>query len=252
MQVSVDSSIVKIRRYLRNRIVHTANGFRLWSIVRPSSVHLTRTTDLVVEGFPRSGNSFAEAAILCSQAPKLIRIAHHSHSAGQVLLALQRSLPILLLFREPIDAVTSLIERSDGDLTAEIGLDEYVRFYTPLINHQERILFASFDEVTLAFNQVISKLNTMYKLELRPLGQYPEVNNHIFTKIDEISIKRTNKITRYSRLAGYAHNNHRTSILDKIRQDIQNNNNLRERRKKADLIHRRMVKINADQSQATE
>src|SRR5262245_65181203 len=46
-------------------------------------------TELVIEGFPRCGNSFAVAAFSLAQ-PRPVRIAHHLHAPAQVIAGTRR------------------------------------------------------------------------------------------------------------------------------------------------------------------
>ncbi|MEW6059376.1 MAG: hypothetical protein AB1551_04425, partial [Actinomycetota bacterium] len=65
------------------------------------------STDLVIEGYPRSANTLAVSAISAAQ-PGPIRIAHHLHAPGHVIAAIRRGVPVLVLVREPEEAVIGL------------------------------------------------------------------------------------------------------------------------------------------------
>lgn len=68
---------------------------------------LTRAdTELVIEGFPRSGNSFSVFAFSNFGADAL-RLAHHVHSPSLIVLAARYRLPAVVLIRAPDDAVTA-------------------------------------------------------------------------------------------------------------------------------------------------
>ena len=64
-------------------------------------------TDVVIEGFPRSANSFALAAFRSVNQGGL-RIATHVHSPAQVLYAVENDIPAMVLIREPDEAILSL------------------------------------------------------------------------------------------------------------------------------------------------
>jgi hypothetical protein len=51
-----------------------------------------RETEVVIEGFPRCGNSFAFAAFALAQ-PHPVHIAHHLHAPAQVLASAARTPP---------------------------------------------------------------------------------------------------------------------------------------------------------------
>ena len=67
---------------------------------------VTDATDLCVEGFPRSANSFAVGAVEQAQDAPL-SIAHHNHVPAPILNAVRRDLPTVVLIRDPVDAVIS-------------------------------------------------------------------------------------------------------------------------------------------------
>jgi hypothetical protein len=68
------------------------------------SRQITEHTDLVVEGFPRSGNTFMVTA-LQQVTDHRLRIASHVHHPAQVKLAYLRNVPTVLVVREPLDTL---------------------------------------------------------------------------------------------------------------------------------------------------
>lgn len=65
------------------------------------------STELVVEGFPRSANSFT--ARFFRRNNDGIVIATHSHSPTEIIVAAKRTLPIIVLLRNPKDAILSFV-----------------------------------------------------------------------------------------------------------------------------------------------
>jgi hypothetical protein len=115
------------------------------------------TTDIVIEGFPRSANSFAVAAFRLAQ-PRFMHIAHHRHVAAQVLGGISLNIPTLVLIRDPEEAILSLVIRHP-DLSLKRALTDYIRFYGPIAPHREGIVCATFEEVTTDFGAVIRRVN---------------------------------------------------------------------------------------------
>ena len=74
-----------------------------------SSRAVTPDKLVVIEGFPRSGNSFARRAFIMAQDETfdVTRIAHHLHVPAQVIRAARWRIPTLVLIRRPKDAVLS-------------------------------------------------------------------------------------------------------------------------------------------------
>ena len=117
-------------------------------------------TELVIEGFPRSANTFAVTAFEMAQ-PAPVAVAHHLHSAGHVTAAVHRGVPALLLVRAPADAVVSSVMRKPSlDLAAVAG--RYETFHRPLLPLLDHIEVAGFDQVTTDFGAVIDRVNARF------------------------------------------------------------------------------------------
>lgn len=71
---------------------------------------VSRDTDCVIEGFPRSANSFAHAAFKLSQPESdQLKIATHTHSPAQIIQAVRWKIPTMVCVRRPYDAVRGLL-----------------------------------------------------------------------------------------------------------------------------------------------
>jgi hypothetical protein len=112
---------------------------------RGAADHLCdRATDLCIEGYPSSGNSFS-FAVLC-RANGGLRIAHHCHSVANFQLAFDYGIPAVCLIRRPEDAIASRLARFQGAMRSAIL--EYVSFYDFVLAHRDRLTVVTFDEVT--------------------------------------------------------------------------------------------------------
>jgi hypothetical protein len=120
----------------------------------------TRATEVCIEGFLRSGNTFTVIAFQQAQ-PRVVSIAHHVHAAGAVLAAVGMGTPTIVLIRPPEDSVLSYVIRWP-ELTIGQALRGYVRFYAPLVAHRERFVVGRFEEVTSDPGAVIGKLNDRF------------------------------------------------------------------------------------------
>ncbi len=139
----------------------------LASLVRPLAMPIARArghgvvvdrhTHLLVEGFPRSANSFTVAAIQMAQ-PAPIRIAHHLHAPAHVLEAARLGVPALVLVRHPDDAVL-LLHLARPALTLPQILRAYARFYTMLARRRDSFVVATFDRVSTDLGTVVAELN---------------------------------------------------------------------------------------------
>ena len=120
----MDLSIAKerVKLYVRNRPSLYYNVYKM----RGGFPHLAvnHTTQLVIEGFPRSGNTFSVIAFEHAQR-EAVRIAHHLHVPAQIIRAARWQIPSIVLIRDPVDAVASLLIRHPA-MSASRALVYYV------------------------------------------------------------------------------------------------------------------------------
>lgn len=138
-------------------------------------------TEIVIEGFPRSGNSFAVAAFRESQT-RSVKIATHLHNAAQIIRATTLGTPTLVLIREPVAAVISLkalglevaerkktlgkeprhnrYEPSFGDL-----FNSYRAYYEAILPYRDKFVTASFEEVITDFSKPMIRLNEKFNTQ---------------------------------------------------------------------------------------
>jgi hypothetical protein len=120
----------------------------------------TEATELCIEAFPRSGNTFTVLAFLQAQ-PRLVSVAHHVHAPGAVLAAVRLGSPTLVLLRPPEGSVLSYVTRWP-ELTLAHALRGYVRFYERLLPHRAGFVVARFEEVTRDPGMAIRRVNERF------------------------------------------------------------------------------------------
>ena len=80
---------------------HPSAFYGLYRLARKDQARVvTPDTQLVMEGFPRSANSFARVAFNRAQSER-VRIAHGLHVPAQVIRAARWRIPTLVLIRKP-------------------------------------------------------------------------------------------------------------------------------------------------------
>ena len=119
-----------------------------------------RDTDAVIEGFPRSANTFAVIAFQLAQSES-IRVAHHLHVPSQVIAAAKWGIPTMVLVRDPEQAILSLVQLQPH-ITLQQGLKDYVRFYRRILPYREHFIVAPFEEVSTDFGALIRRLNAHF------------------------------------------------------------------------------------------
>ena len=120
----------------------------------------TRATEVSIEGFLRSGNTFTVIAFQHAQ-PSQVSIAHHVHAAGAVIAAARMGTPTIVLIRPPEESVLSYVTRWP-ELTIGHALRGYIRFYAPLVPYRDDFVIGRFDEVTTDLGMVIRRVNKRF------------------------------------------------------------------------------------------
>jgi hypothetical protein len=124
-------------------------------------------TELVIDGFQGSANSFATLAFLhCQTQP--VKLSHHLHSSAQIIQAIQKDIPVLLTIRDPIHTVLSLTSRWLY-ISVSQGLRSYINFYTKLKPYQYGFIVSPFEETTQHLDQVIHTLNIKFQTNFDPV-----------------------------------------------------------------------------------
>lgn len=130
-------------------------------------------TEVVIEGFPRSGNTFAVAAFHFAQLPRDVKIAHHVHLPAQLLSAVRLGLPAVVLVRNPEECVPSLVVREPA-LGVRGALRGWVRFHAPLVGVRDSLVVATFEEATTDVAGVVRRVNERFGTRFRPFDSTPE------------------------------------------------------------------------------
>lgn len=150
---------------------------------RGRGVVVSDATQIVIEAYPRSASTFVVAAFRLAQEPSWVEIAHHTHMPAQVIEAVRRGIPALVLVRPPRDAVVSLLIHSP-ERTAAGALRGYTRFYEPLLPMREGFVTATFDDAIGDLGGVIDRINDRFGTTFVPFVHAPEHLARIRDEID--------------------------------------------------------------------
>jgi len=152
---------------------------------------VNRDTDLVIEGFPRSANSFAVRAFNALQKPKEYKVATHVHSPSQIIYGAKLGVPTLALIRNP-DACLISLKALNYEYSQKYpdrypfisGFNHlaayYVNFYNRLLPYCQDIVISDFKDTINDFETVIKRINKHYSTSFVHSGLTEEKKDHIF------------------------------------------------------------------------
>lgn len=218
------SFLKTIRWNVREYVSVRPKLWRFSTILRGSSHNIIGAqTDIVCEGYPRSGNSFAEAVFHITQGP--LKIAHHRHVPAQLLLAEKMGKPALLLYRSPKDAVASAVLRRKGETTLGRELETWINFNRACLPIADTIVTVGFPTTTQHFKLVIAALNKKYNINLA----IPKITNEALGELAFCEISRLAKARNKDAHLNYGSNLSaevraaRTASLDALKADLERN-----------------------------
>lgn len=122
-------------------------------------------TNLVIEGYPRSANSFLMWMLdVVQEGHRPLSIGHHTHSVDNLRLALHYGTPAAILIREPEAAILSYMIYET--ISAEEASARYIAFYTKALALPRIPKVIPFETVTTDFNRVIAWVNQVTKADI--------------------------------------------------------------------------------------
>lgn len=111
-------------------------------------------TDLCIEGFESSANSFVYNCFRV--VGENLSIAHHKHVVANVKRAVHFGVPTVVLFRDPMDCIPSLVSRfRPGVYEATL---RYLRLYDYVATVSDRVILVSFEEATQRIEYTLHKV----------------------------------------------------------------------------------------------
>lgn len=126
----------------------------------PEEGSLKRSTELLIDGFQGSANSFVTYQFKRNQTSP-IRLAHHFHSPAMIIKAAKYKVPILLTVREPKGASISFSRRWPYVSVKQI-LKHYVNFYSKLEPYANCFVVSTFANSTARLDHVIETVNKKF------------------------------------------------------------------------------------------
>lgn len=163
---------------------HPAVFFPVYSTLRGDSPQVVKPdTEILIEGFPRSANSFAVVAFRRAQRRK-VRLANNLHVPAQIIRAAKWGIPALLLIRAPKDAVASLAIRDP--ISIGRALKYYVSFYETAADYKDFFVLGLFEDVTSEYGAVIERINARFGTDFMPFRHTGRNVERVFERIEEV------------------------------------------------------------------
>jgi len=199
-----------IRRFIGRR------PFLYYSLA-PIEPHLSvnQRTQLVIEGIPRSGNSFAVLAFQHAQSNNT-EIAHHIHVPAQIIRAVKRSIPTMVLIRQPLDVISSTKVRHPEMPINEI-FKNYIWFYRSILNYSKGYLICPFNSLIKDYGSVIECLNRKFGTNFAPFKHTKKNVDIVFSRIDQINKIHSSGLAEQNSRPSELKEKLKTKILEKAR-----------------------------------
>lgn len=143
---------------------------------------ITDDTEAVIEGFPRSGNTFAYFALQDANGGPM-PVSSHVHVPAQVRRAVALGKPTLFVVREPIACLASLLTAAPH---VRIGpaYDEYIHHHRLVLPLADDLVVGTFDQITSDFGVVTDRLNQRFGTAFPRFDHTPENVDRVFARID--------------------------------------------------------------------
>jgi hypothetical protein len=145
------------------------------------------TDQIVIDGFPRSANTFSSRAFQLANPD--VAASHHMHAPANILLAVRYGLPTVVVIRAPADAVLSEIIREPRKRLRR-GLLEWNSFYGTVRPVLDRVVVAEFSTVTIDYSVVVEEVNRRFGASFVPYRNSPESDEAVFASIEAAARSR--------------------------------------------------------------
>lgn len=168
-------------RYASELLERWPETYRLIMLLRHRNSPFVRRLvsprhDIVIEGFPRSANSFAHRAFMFANGWQDPRVATHVHSPAQIVLGARWEVPVLMLIREPSNAIVGWLafahqfgrfDLQKLDISVrrrwvDYQTRRYARFYETANLYATDLVLSRFEDTITDFGAVITRVNARF------------------------------------------------------------------------------------------
>ena len=184
----------KIRNYLANYLIYI---YIFLLKIKKDKRLVNNNTDIIIEGYSRSGNTFLVNAFIYFSKQK-IKIAHHTHSIANIKYGIMKKKKVLVCIRHPINTVHSNYNyffSNYSKINVKSLLKEYYNFYNCLNKlSYKNIYFINFKKLNNIkfYKKIFSKI----KLKTKNL-ENEAWKTEILDQMQKDSIKNHNRLEQY-------------------------------------------------------
>ncbi len=143
---------------------------------------LTDRTELVIEGYPRSGNTFAFFAVRRAAGDGIV-LSSHVHTPSAVKAATALRIPTLLVVREPRAAVISLLIAAPH-VPFHRAILEWTHHHREVWPYRDRFVTATFEQVTQDLGEVTRRVNERFGTSFPCFDPTPDNVEAVFAAIE--------------------------------------------------------------------
>lgn len=220
-------SFAKFRSIIKsNRII-----IKYFLLLRGKKSFLVNSnTALCIEGFPRSANSFIHQSLKILLPD--VKTGHHTHCIANIKIAFKKKVPVYILIRNPIEALSSFIlrmiwikKRGSFIKYSYYGITDYKYFYKFVLDNLDKVEIICFNEIIKNPKQILEKIVKKLNLNLdvfknTNISDFEDKALSNITKADfRVSSKPDKRKSIYkNKIKFYLNDNHKNSLkeLDKI------------------------------------
>lgn len=229
----------QIRRFIRRfPLLHLPFLRRKWKKwqeerdgCKPPSVVVSNETKVVIDGFPRSGNSFFVALMAVTQPPEL-SMSHHLHSAAHIKEGVNRGLPVIVIVRKPNQATLAYCAY-DRNVPLKESLLDWISFYEQVLALPKKsYALAHFDKFIENGNDVINEINQTFDALLKNF-------NHTNSEISAKKYLEETSLAAFGRQHQSQPSQKRTLYKESIKNELESDS-LRPLLEKAERVYRKL------------
>ena len=186
--------------------------YRLLAPARNRELLIGPGTQIVIEGYARSANTFSVVAFEKAQG-RPVKIAHHLHAEAQVLDGVRRGIPVIVLIRNPVDAIRSLKVAFPWANDNRM-IRRYIAFYRAVERVKDRVVVSEFKRTTADFGSIIAAVNAKFGTDFGLFETSDEAVEGVFSSIDTINRSREGAQDLIARPADHKDKAKETTTLD--------------------------------------